>query len=149
MSVSIDGNIAIVGAPANDDAGNNAGSAYTFVRDANGWKEQTKLIGKDVEAGNGFGNSVFIRRNLAIVGAHRHTHSGIRFAGAAYIFVRDGDRWTEQAKLTPEDPAGGQRFGTNHVGKHWFFMGLLRSAFISAAVSCTDANYSRDPGVLY
>jgi hypothetical protein len=25
--------------------------------------------------------------------------------------VRDGDRWTEQAKLTPEDPAGGQRFG--------------------------------------
>lgn len=36
MSVSIDGNFAIVGAPADDDAGNNAGSAYIFVRDANG-----------------------------------------------------------------------------------------------------------------
>ena len=61
MSVSIDGKFAIIGAPGNDDGGNNAGSAYIFKRDADGWKEQTKLIGKDVEAGNGFGNSVFKR----------------------------------------------------------------------------------------
>ena len=107
----VDGKLAIIGAPGDDDAGNNAGSAYIFKRDADGSKEQAKLIAKDVKGGSGFGNSVFIRRNLAIIGAHRHSHSGTRFAGAAYIFEHEADTWTQRANLIPEDPTGGQRFG--------------------------------------
>jgi hypothetical protein len=87
-SVSISGNTAIVGAPQNDDNGNDSGSAYIFSRDQGGadnWGEVKKLTSSDGAAGDDFGISVSISGSTAIVGAWEDDDNG-RNSGSAYIY---------------------------------------------------------------
>ena len=112
--VSIDGTTAVVGAPKADiGAAKNAGAAYVFVRDANRWKQHAKLVPEDAARSDALGEAVDIRKDTVIVGAPGHTHGGVRFAGAVFVFVRDGDAWREQAKLTANDAAPSDRFGVS------------------------------------
>ena len=113
ISVAIDRNTAIVGVPKDDDAGRDSGSTYVFFREGAAWKKQAKLVASDLAGGDAFGESVFLHGNTAVVGANGHTHGGARFGGAAYVFVRNGNRWTEQAKLTAADTAKADRFGSS------------------------------------
>jgi len=110
-SVSIDGDYAIVGAYLDDhDAGDNTGSAYIFMRDGNDWTQQAKLTADDAEPHDYFGFSVSIDGSYAIVGAYASDDDGDR-TGSAYIFVRDGENWTQQAKLLAEDRQTSDHFG--------------------------------------
>ena len=112
-SVAIDRNTAIVGVPKDDDAGRDTGSAYIFFREGAGWRKQAKLVASDLAGGDSFGESVSLHGNTAVVGANGHTHGGARFGGAAYVFVRTGNQWTEQAKLVANDTAKADRFGSS------------------------------------
>ncbi|MDP8229031.1 MAG: FG-GAP repeat protein, partial [Candidatus Electryoneaceae bacterium] len=110
ISVSINGAYAIVGAYGNDDDGEQSGSAYIFVRNGDEWSQQAKLTADDADAGDVFGNAVSISGNYAIVGAYQNDDNGDR-SGSAYIFVRDGEEWSQQAKLTADDAGADDRFG--------------------------------------
>jgi hypothetical protein len=104
----MNGNYAIVGAPYdNNGANTDQGCAYIFFRNGSTWLEQAKLVASDGAAGDFFGYSVSISGNYAIVGAYG---DGL-IAGSAYIFIRSGTNWTQQAKLLPSNPAPGNRFG--------------------------------------
>ena len=81
-SVSIDGDLAIVGSSNDDDGGSSSGSAYVFARDGTNWSQQVKLTASDAAASDVFGNSVAIDGDFVVVGA-RGDASG---TGAAYIF---------------------------------------------------------------
>ena len=110
ISVSISGDYAIVGATGDDDGGFLSGSAYVFVRDGQSWREQAKLTSGDAAVQDRFGISVSISGDYAIVGANGDDDGGDA-SGSAYIFVRDGENWTEQAKLTASDAAEFDFFG--------------------------------------
>ncbi len=110
-AVSIDRSTAIVGASKDDDAGTNSGSAYIFVREGVVWKQQAKLVPSDLRGSDDFGGAVYIQGSTVVVGAKSHTHGGVKTAGAAYIFARNGERWVEQAKLTAPDAASRDGFG--------------------------------------
>jgi hypothetical protein len=58
-----------------------------------------------------FGNDVSVSGDTAVVGAPNMHPSAFTGVGAAYVFTRVGDTWTEQAKLTPSDGISGDRFG--------------------------------------
>ncbi|SPD74472.1 exported hypothetical protein [uncultured Desulfobacterium sp.] len=109
-SVSIDGEVAVVGAHLNDDKGANSGSAYIFRREGTIWTEQAKLIPSDAAADDYFGYPVSINGDCAIIGAYRNDDGGSN-SGSAYIFKRDGSIWAEQAKLTASDAASYDYFG--------------------------------------
>jgi hypothetical protein len=109
-SVAISGDTAIVGAYWDDDAGSKSGSAYVFVRSGTTWYEQAKLTASDAAAGDHFGFSVAISRDTAIIGAYWNDDAGY-FSGSAYVFVRSGTTWSEQAKLTASDAAARDFFG--------------------------------------
>ena len=47
-----------------------------------------------------FGKAVPISRDYAVVGARQPSSTSLLSPGAAYIFFREGSRWTQQAKLT-------------------------------------------------
>ena len=112
--VSVDGTTAVIGAPKGDvGAAKNSGAAFVFVRDANRWKQHAKLIPKDLARSDALGEAVDIQEDTVIVGAPGHTHGGVRFAGAVFVFEREGDSWNEQAKLTAEDAAPSDRFGVS------------------------------------
>ena len=110
-AVSIEKDIAVIGSPGDDDAGSSSGSAYIFVRDGTRWKQQVKLAPADLQRSDAFGTAVLVYRNTVIVGAPKHTHSGVRFAGAAYVFERNGDAWTQKTKLVADDAAKADNFG--------------------------------------
>jgi hypothetical protein len=113
ISVSISGNYAIVGAYL-DDIGTKTdqGSAYIFLREDGLWTEQAKLTASDGGAGDNFGNSVSISGDYAVVGSPKASSTWV-LQGAAYIFVRSGTNWVQQAKLTAADGIIGDYFATS------------------------------------
>ena len=114
VSLNGDGNTALVGAFRDDTtAGTDAGSAYVFVRSGNSWSEQAKLTAADAATSDNFGNSVSISSdgNTALVGAYQDDLPSWANAGSAYVFVRDGTSWSQQAKLTAADPNSNDYFG--------------------------------------
>ncbi|MEE8156262.1 MAG: FG-GAP repeat protein [Phycisphaerales bacterium] len=120
FSVALSGDIAVVGAPQNDDAGGGincqSGSAYIFQRDLGGpdnWGEVVKLIASDDMCGDGFGISVTLSGDIAIAGASGDDDGGAQ-SGSAYIFQRDAggeDNWGEVVKLTASDAELSDNFG--------------------------------------
>jgi len=92
----------VVGAPL---AGG-GGAAYVFVRGGGAWVEQAKLTASDRSAGDEFGRSVDVDGDTAVVGAWRDGGGG-----SAYIFVRSGGSWMQQAKIRGADIDGDADFG--------------------------------------
>lgn len=109
-SVAISGESVIAGAPGDDDGGSSSGSAYVFVRSGSSWSEQRKLYISDAEAGDRFGYSVAISGDTAVVGSYFDDDGGSS-SGSAYVFLRDGNSWAQQAKLTASDAAASDFFG--------------------------------------
>ncbi len=110
-SVSISGDVAIVGAYQDDDNGLESGSAYIFEKPVSGWVDMTetaKLIASDGESNDYFGYSVSISGDVALIGAYRDDDNGIA-CGSAYIFEKPVTGWvnsTETAKLLASDGPG-------------------------------------------
>jgi hypothetical protein len=113
-SVSISGNIAIIGAGYDDIAANvNQGSAYVFVRNGTSWTEQQKLTAADGAAGDFFGDNVSISGTTAIISAGYDDVGSNTNQGSAYVFIQNGTTWSEQQKLTVSDGAAGDLFGSD------------------------------------
>lgn len=91
---------AFLGAPGSP-LGGQTGCVYPFVRDAEGWKRGPRIVGSDSQDGDWFGSAVAVDGDTLLVGAASAGDS----QGAAYVFVREGESWTEQAKLLA---AGGE-----------------------------------------
>ena len=108
VSVAISGATAIVGAFADDDNGDNSGSAYLF--DVATGSQIAKLTPSDGHDDAYFGYSIAIQDSTAIVGAYRHDVEGNNRAGSAYVFSFDGTSWVEEQKLSPPDPEGNGYF---------------------------------------
>jgi hypothetical protein len=104
ISVGIDGNTVVVGAPYN----NRLGAAYVFVEPSSGWENMTqtaKLTASDAAAFDYFGYAVAISGNTVVVGEPR-ANVIFGFQAAAYVFVKPGNGWvnkTQNAKLTASD----------------------------------------------
>ena len=125
VSVSISGDLAIVGALFHDDARLNSGSAYVFSFDGTSWTEEEKLTASDGAADDRFGVSVSISRDWAIVGAFLHDDAGFN-SGSAYVFSFDGTSWTEEAKLTASDGSARDRFGFSvSISGNWAIVGAF------------------------
>jgi hypothetical protein len=109
VSISSDGNTALVGATYEDTGGTNAGAAYIFARSGTTWSQQAKIQASDKQQNDVFGFSVSISSdgNTALVGA---AYKG-GYAGAAYIFTRSGTSWTQRAKIQASDKQGSDLFG--------------------------------------
>jgi len=112
ISVSIDGDYAIIGAYLDDDNGDWSGSAYVFKRDGTTWAEEAKLLASDGAEYDCFGISVSIDGDYAIVGAYCDGDNGV-LSGSAYVFTRSGTSWIEQAKLLASDGEWGDYFGVS------------------------------------
>lgn len=97
-SSALDGGTLILGAPAFLAGTPPPGKAVVFVESGGSWIQQATLTASDGHSGNGFGDSVDIEGDLAIVGSPRY--DGTHFnQGAAYVFERSGSTWTEVARL--------------------------------------------------
>ncbi len=104
FSVSLFGNRALVG--ASQPLNNGPGAAYVFVSDGTTWTQEAKLVGADSGNGDGFGRSVSLSGNRALIGAWAHYPGG-----TAYVFELNGTTWTQTAELIADDSAVAGYFG--------------------------------------
>jgi uncharacterized repeat protein (TIGR01451 family) len=72
---------------------------------------ETKLTASDGAGIDRFGWSVAISGDTVVVGAPLDDTAAGFDVGSAYVFVRSGSVWSEQAKLTASDAAAFDRFG--------------------------------------
>lgn len=101
FSVDIDGAVLVVGAPGEDDNGNDAGAAYVFVKEGeDGWNRQAKLIADDGASEDRLGYSVALSGLFVMAGAPGHDDGAVD-TGAAYAFTFNGQTWQQQDKLSP------------------------------------------------
>ncbi|MEM9489550.1 MAG: hypothetical protein AAGC55_10425, partial [Myxococcota bacterium] len=100
----------VVGAPGDGDNGSIAGAAYVFIRTAEGWLEQGKLLASDGQSGDEFGISAQVIGDVIFVGAFRGDLTGMD-AGAVYAFERRDGSWSEIQIITPTDPTPFHNFG--------------------------------------
>jgi nucleoside-specific outer membrane channel protein Tsx len=125
LSVAISGDLALIGAPLDDDGGDRSGSAYVFDRLGGNWSQVAKLTASDAAAGDQFGLSVAISGHLALVGANLDD-DGVVESGSAYVFDRLGGNWSQVAKLTASDAANGDDFGQSvAISGHLALVGAL------------------------
>jgi len=110
-SVAISGDTVVAGAPY-DDVGAHAdqGSAYVFTRSGTTWSQQAKLTVAGA-AGDGLGNAVAVSGDSAVVGADFDKVGANEIQGSAYVFVRSGATWSQQAQLLAAGGAAGDFFG--------------------------------------
>ncbi|GAB5562436.1 MAG: hypothetical protein SynsKO_40830 [Synoicihabitans sp.] len=125
--VAISGDSIIVGATyessnatgVNGDGSDNSagvsGAAYIFTRSGTTWTQEAYLKAHIVEAGDFFGSDVDIDGDIAVVGALGEdsnatgvngdgTDNSLDGSGSAYVFVRSGTTWTQEAYLKSNDP---------------------------------------------
>jgi hypothetical protein len=73
--------------------------------------EVQKLTASDAAQEDFFGSAVRIDADTLVVGAPFDEVGGFGNAGAAYVYVRSGSSWVEQAKLTASDASLSAQFG--------------------------------------
>jgi len=107
-SVSLYGDTALIGAPSDDEEGNLLDSVYVFVRSGSSWVQQQKIIPSNITVGDTFGFSVSLYGDTALIGAPGYVNNNTE---SAYVFVRNGSTWTQQAKLLAKDGTSDDYFG--------------------------------------
>jgi FG-GAP repeat len=117
ISVSVDGNVVLVGAWRDDDAcvadpNCNSGSAYLFRRTGVSWFEEDKIIAADGALRDGFGFSVSLSAGVAVVGARDDDDAG-NSSGSAYVFRDAAGVWSQEQKLVAGDAAAADKFGAS------------------------------------
>ena len=70
-----------------------------------------QLVRDDPAAEDRFGSAVAVDGDIAVLGAPLDDHSGLDAPGSAYVFVRNGGQWTQEAQLIASDPENGAYFG--------------------------------------
>ena len=141
LSVAASGDTVVVGAPfesrsatgvngdQTDTSFLTAGAAYVFVRTGTHWRQEAYLKASNTDAGDYFGSSVAISGDTVVVGANRESSSATGVngdgsnnsaidSGAAYVFVRNGTNWSQQAYLKASNAEGaglyyGDLFGSS------------------------------------
>jgi FG-GAP repeat len=110
VGLSADGNTAIVGGNQDNTI---SGAAWVWIRRGGTWTQQvTKLVGSGAseKAQQGFSVALSADGNTAIVGGPGDNSD----VGAAWIWIRKGGVWTQQAtKLVGSEAAGNSQQGSS------------------------------------
>ncbi len=111
ISVSLSGDVAVVGASARGVGPVGPGSAHVYRRSGSMWVNEATLLAADGASGDAFGNGVGVSGEIAIVGAPRDDDAAFN-SGAAYIFRYGTTEWTQEDKLVASDGSNTDHFGT-------------------------------------
>ncbi|MFW5444007.1 MAG: FG-GAP repeat protein, partial [Methylococcaceae bacterium] len=136
ISVAISGDTVVVGAEGeksnssgvNGNQNNNsiksAGAAYVFTRRGGTWAQQAYLKSSNPDANDLFGNTVAISGESLVIGAlledsnstglnGNKNDNSAKDSGAAYVFIRSGSTWTQQAYLKASNTDAGDIFSSS------------------------------------
>jgi hypothetical protein len=109
VSLSEDGEVALVGAFMDEEGGLASGAAYVFAREGAAYVEHARLIAPEPRSGDWFGSRVLVdARGLRVIVAARGEG---QFAGAVYVFDRHDQAWKMSDRLEPSESHSFSAFG--------------------------------------
>jgi hypothetical protein len=122
LRVAISGDTMVVGAygedstatgvngPINNNDAPDSGAAYVFVRTGPNWTQQVYLKASNSGDGDYFGLAVAICGDTIVIGAPYEdgNSDSAPNSGAAYVFVRSGTNWAQQAYLKASNAEAAQ-----------------------------------------
>ncbi len=108
-SASIDGDLAVVGAPDHRPQSSTSaspGAVYVYAWNGSAWAQDAELGPSDQSYYESLGYSVSLSGTTLIAGAYNDNS-----AGSASIYVRGSAGWTVQQEMTPPPGEAGQFYG--------------------------------------
>jgi len=106
-SVALSGDTALVGAPTDEHPnGSKAGALYHFDRTDGTWEHRSRIAPEDGTPGGRFGAAMDLSGDTLLVGAPHDVDEGLNDPGVAYVFVRSGNGWVQEARLVRSDANG-------------------------------------------
>lgn len=139
VAISSDGTRVVAGAYGATSGGLTvAGQAYVFLRTGNSWAQEQILFASDRIASARFGWCVGMSGDATrcIVGAIYATSGGFTSAGQAYVYLRTGTTWAQEAILFASDRAANWTFG------YWTTMSNDGTRCISGAYNATSGGFT-------
>jgi hypothetical protein len=111
FSAAVDRTTLLVGAHKADINGvEDAGAAYVFVLEANGWQQQAKLFVEPFFEGDTLGGNVALNNDVAMLGIMKRDDKG-KDSGAVVSFERQQNTWKQTQVFTAPDAKPGDAFG--------------------------------------
>jgi hypothetical protein len=115
-------NATVVDGDQADNSASQAGAAYVFTRSGSTWTQQAYLKASNTGVNDGFGSSVAVSGDTVVIGAGGEdsnatgvngdqADNSANRAGAAYLFVRSGSTWMQQAYLKASNAGAEDGFG--------------------------------------
>lgn len=134
MGLALDGDTLAVPAPQSgsveadtaaapgDTSAARAGAVYVFTRDGADWAQQAYLRASNAEAGDHFGSGIALEGDVLVVGAVQENggaggpgadegDNSVQDAGAAYVFNRSNDSWSQLSYIKAASPGRFDWFG--------------------------------------
>jgi hypothetical protein len=173
-SVAISGDTIVVGAYSEDSSATgvngdqssnlaaDSGAVYVFVRTGSTWQQQAYLKASNAQAGDIFGTHVAIHGDTIVVGAigedsaatgvnGNQFHDLAGESGAAYVFVRNGTTWQQQAYLKASNTDPSDWFGISvAISMDSVVVGAMREESAAIGVNGNQAsNTMREAGAAY
>ena len=110
-----------------DNSKGNSGAAYIFKRTGSNWSQEAFLKAPNSDPGDMFGASSSISGDTSIVGAYGEASNQTTItngttassdnskgtSGAAYIFIRTGSTWSQEAYLKASNSVASDIFGNS------------------------------------
>lgn len=173
-SVGIFANTIVIGAPfetspATGVNGNEltntprfAGAVYVFERTGATWSKSTYLKASNSINSPQFGWDVAIAKDSILVGAISDSSNAVGIngdpinrlasaAGAAYLFLRSGATWIQDAYLKPSNTDAGDSFGVNvGISDKYIIIGAHREDSIATGINGNQSDNSlTNSGAVY
>jgi hypothetical protein len=172
VALSKDGTTLVVGAQFEDSntgingdegaAGSNEGAVYVYVRDGASWRKDAFLKASTRSAADQLGTIVGVSDdgNTIVASAIGEDSNGIggqtdnsaSGAGAAYVFVRSGTSWVQQAYLKASNPSAGDQFGTSLAisgDGNTIAVGATDERSLSTGINSIPNTSGTDAGAVY
>jgi len=137
----------------NSNSASNSGAAYVFVRNGTNWNQQAYLKASNTRTAAEFAGTVAISGDTLAVGAGAESSSATGVngdqsdtnapeSGAAYVFVRAGTNWSQQAYLKASNAKAGDQFAKVAVSGDLVAVGAVSEPSKATGVNGDQTDHS-------
>ena len=112
LSVAVDGDVLIAGAPGRDAAVVDQGAAYIWRRSGGTWVLESTLTRSAPASGDRVGSAVDIEEDVAVAGAPNAEGAGQSDAGVVLGWQRISGTWQALPELESPEASAGAQFGS-------------------------------------
>lgn len=146
---------------ATNNNASNSGAVYVFGRNAGTWSQDAYVKASNTGISDGFGSAVAIHEDTIVVSAvgedsnatgvnNDEANNDANSSGAAFVFVRAADAWTQQAYLKASNSGAADGFGDSvAISGDTIAIGATGEDSSATGVNGADDNLSIDSGAAY